>query len=317
MRSRELSVALAIAALAAVLALAAPGYFSPANLRDLFLANLPVLFISLGATLVILTGEIDVSVGSLFAVCSLIAGVSATHGSSTLSAGFAACVAGGIVAGANGALVAYAGVPSIVVTLAALVALRDGLRWITQGAWVVDLPAGFQWLGVSPAAYLMILATLGLLVVVMLAWSLRNLGAGRAVYLTGSNREAARLAGIDASLVTLSVFAAGGVLVGLAAFLNAVRFNQIPPNTGLGLEMKVIAAVIVGGTAISGGRGSVVGTLLGVVLLGAIGPALTFLGVSPYWERALHGGIILTATMIDAVRSRSAHFLSVLHVSRA
>jgi len=84
--------------------------------------------------------------------------------------------------------------------------------------------------------------------------------------------------------------------------LNSVRFNQIPSNTGLGLELKVIAAVVVGGTAISGGRGTAFGTLLGVILLSAIGPGLTFLGVSAYWERAIHGVIILAAVAIDAIR---------------
>jgi len=102
--------------------------------------------------------------------------------------------------------------------------------------------------------------------------------------------------------VTLSVFAFAGGFTGLAAILNGVRFNQIPTNAGLGLEMKVIAAVVVGGTAITGGRGTIVGTVLGVVLLGIIGPALTFLGVSAYWERALQGAIILAAVALDALR---------------
>ena len=110
--------------------------------------------------------------------------------------------------------------------------------------------------------------------------------------------------GVDlrASVGSFVVFALGGALTGLAALLNSVRFNQIPSNTGLGLELKVIAAVVVGGTAITGGRGSATGTLLGVLLLGAIGPALTFLGVSAYWERAIQGAIILTAVAVDAVR---------------
>ena len=94
-------------------------------------------------------------------------------------------------------------------------------------------------------------------------------------------------------------------LTGFAAALNAVRFNQIPSNAGLGLEMKVIAAVVVGGAAITGGRGTIVGTVLGVILLGAIGPALTFLGISAYWERAVQGGIILAAVVIDAVGTRA------------
>jgi rhamnose transport system permease protein len=135
------------------------------------------------------------------------------------------------------------------------------------------------------------------------AWGMRHLAAGRAVYATGSNVEAARLASIDTALVKLSIFTVAGALTGLAALLNSVRFNQIPSNTGLGLEMKVIASVVVGGAAITGGRGTFTGTVLGVALLGAIGPALTFLGVSAQWERAVQGGIILAAVTIDAARA--------------
>jgi rhamnose transport system permease protein len=133
-------------------------------------------------------------------------------------------------------------------------------------------------------------------------WGLANLAAGRAVYAVGSSPGAARLAGLHVERVTVGVFAVAGALVGIASVLNSVRFNQIPSNTGLGLELKVIAAVVVGGTAISGGRGTALGTLLGVILLSAIGPALTFLGVSAYWERAIHGVLSLAAVAIDAVR---------------
>jgi rhamnose transport system permease protein len=121
----------------------------------------------------------------------------------------------------------------------------------------------------------------------------------------GSNSEAARLAGIHTDLLTFSLFVLSGVFTGFAAVLNSVRFNQIPSNTGLGLEMKVIAGVVVGGTAITGGTGSIVGTVLGVILLGAIGPALTFIGASAYWERAIQGGIILAAVVVDALRARA------------
>src|SRR5262249_33676822 len=138
--------------------------------------------------------------------------------------------------------------------------------------------------------------------VVLLGWGSRNSGAGRAIYATGSNTEGARLAGIDTSFIVFFVFVLTGALTWFAAVFNFVRFSQIPSNTGIGLEMKVIAATVVGGTAITGGVGTVAGTILGVILLGAIGPALTFLGVSAYWERALQGGIILTAVIIDAAR---------------
>jgi rhamnose transport system permease protein len=303
---REASVALAILGLALVLAAAAPGYFSRANLSDIFLANLPVLVVSLGATLVILTAEIDISVGSVFAICGVLAGVSAKAGMPMLAVVVVAVLAGAALGALNGSLVAYLSLPSIVVTLATMVALRDGLRWITQGAWVQNLPAGFQWLGMPQPAYPIAGFAIAAALLLAIAWMGANMAAGRAVYATGSNPDAARLAGLDTALVKFAVFTAAGALTGLAALLNSVRFNQIPSNAGLGLELKVIAAVVVGGTSIRGGRGTFAGTLLGVVLLGAIGPALTFLGVNAYWERAIQGAIILAAVAADARRDRPA-----------
>jgi len=308
MTRREVSVGVAILALAVVLAIVAPEYFAPQNLRDLFLANAPVLIIAIGATLVILTGQIDISVGSMFAICGVVSGVLAKEGLPVMLAGLGAVVAGAVLGAINGGLVAYARIPSIVVTLAAMVAWRDGLRWVTQGAWVQDLPRQFQWLGLAQEWYPVVLTAVVALLLALTMWTMRHLAAGRAVYATGSNREAARLTGLDTSLIIFSVFVIAGALAGLAALLNSVRFNQIPANAGLGLEMKVIAAVVVGGTAITGGRGSILGTLLGVILLGAIGPALTFMGVSAYWERAIQGGIILAAVAIDRFRGRAARY---------
>jgi rhamnose transport system permease protein len=309
---REISLAIAIAVLAGVLAIAAPGYFGRENLTDVLLANIPALVVALGMTFVILTGQIDISVGSLFAICSVAAGILAKSELPVPAAFLAACLVGGLLGSINGALVAYAGIPSIVVTLASMVVLRDALRWQTQGAWVQDLPSNFQWLGLSQAVYPTLAFLTVALLAVLFAWGLRNMSAGRAVYATGSSADSARLAGIDPSRITFSVFVVSGVLTGFAAVLNSVRFNQIPSNTGLGLEMKVIAAVIVGGAAITGGVGTIAGTVLGMILLGAIGPALTFLGASAYWERAIQGGIILTAVIIDAARMNSEK-----HESRA
>lgn len=300
--TREVSVACAIAALALVLAVAAPGYFSPGNLSDVFLANLPVLLVALGMTLVIVTGEIDISVGSIFAICGVAAGILSKSGVPVWLACAAACLVGAGFGSLNGALVAYLGIPSIVVTLATMTALRDGLRWATDGAWVQDLPRAFQWLGLTQGAFPLVAAAVTVMLTAAFAWGLRHLAAGRAIYATGSNPDGARLAGLNTSAVKWMVFTVLGALTGLAAVLNAVRFNQIPSNAGIGLEMKVIAAVVVGGASVAGGTGSVAGTVLGVILLAAIGPALTFLGVSAYWERAIQGGIILVAIAVDGLR---------------
>ena len=302
LHAREASLLLVIAALGLALAAGAPGFYAPDNLIDLFLSNVPVLVAALGMTLIVLTGHIDISVGSIFGVSAVASGLFALAGLPLPAVAAATCAAGALLGALNGALVAFLRLPSIVVTLATMIVLREALRWSTEGAWIQGLPARFQWLGTSRRAYPVLVAGIVLLLVWALAWALRHVAAGRAVYATGSNPAAARLAGIHVPAVTFGVFALAGALTGLAALLNSVRFNQIPSNTGLGLEMKVIAAVVVGGAAITGGRGSLGGTLLGVLLLGMIGPALTFMGVNAYWERALQGGIILAAVAADGLR---------------
>lgn len=303
--SREIGVAATVALVYAVLFFLGRGYFSAENFGDLFMANVPVLIVSLGMLLVILAGHIDISVGSQFALCSVIAGVVAKAGMPAAVAGLAACAAGALCGAASGGLVAFLRIPSIVVTLAMMIALRDGLRWLTQGSWIEDLPPGFQWFSLSQGRYNDAIIALVAVLVVAAAAGLRYLRAGRAVLATGSSEAASRIAGIRTDRVVFSVFTLTGALTGLAAALNAVRFHQIPSNAGLGLEMKVIAAVVVGGAAITGGSGTVLGTVLGVILLGSIGTGLTFLGVSAYWEKAIQGAIILVAVAINlAGRSR-------------
>lgn len=297
--NREFGVAATIALLNFVLLFYARGYFSRENFADLFLANAPVLVISLGMLLVILAGRIDISVGSIFAVCSVVAGMAAKEGMSSTGSGLAACLAGAVCGAINGGLTAYLRVPSIVATLATMIVLRDGLRWMTQGSWVGDLPSGFQLLGLTQREFTATVFVLVLVLLVMAAAGLRYLRAGRAIFATGSSEDAAVLVGIKTKRVVFSVFILTGVLTGLAAAINAVRFHQIPSNAGLGLEMKVIAAVVVGGAAITGGSGTVVGTLLGVILLGSIGTSLTFMGISAYWEKSVQGAIILIAVAIS------------------
>ena len=301
---RERWLTMALVLLAVVLAVAAPEYFSRDNLTDVLLANLPVLIIALGATLVIVSGEIDISVGSMFAICSVVAGLTSKAGAPLPLMLIVVLLAGALLGALNGSLVAWLGVPSIVVTLATMVGLRDALRWATAGEWVQDLPERFQWFGLSQAAFPLAVGASTMALVFAMAWGARSLVAGRAVFAVGSNPTAARLAGLDVAKVKFWVFTMAGALTGLSAVVNAARFNQIPSNSGLGLEMKVIAAVVVGGAVITGGRASFTGTVLGVVWLGAIGPALTFLGASPYWERAIQGAIIVAAVAADTLRAQ-------------
>jgi rhamnose transport system permease protein len=301
---REASVAASYLLLLVLVSVAAPSFLQTTNLRDLAMNNAAVLIVAVGMTLVILAGQIDISVGSQFAVCTYLAGSLSKLGIPSPLLLVLVVVAGAMMGAVGAWFVARLKMPSIVVTLALMVAWRDGLRWVTEGAWVQDLPKNFQWFGLGQTVGQLIVIAAALIVLVAVGWTMRNLAAGRAIYAVGSDSEAARLAGINPQGVVFSTFVLLGALVGLAALLNAIRFSIVPSNAGIGLELKAIAAVVVGGTAITGGRGSILGTLIGVALLGTIGTALTFVGINPFWEKAIQGAIILAAVVSDAVVNR-------------
>lgn len=301
---RELSASLAYAVLLVAVGIVAPSFFSAANLRDLALNNAPVLLVSIGMTMVILVAQIDISVGSQFAVVTVAAGALAKAGVPIPLLLPLIVLIGAAMGMVNGLLIGTLRLPSIIVTLAMLVAWRDALRWTTGGEWVQNLPQNFQWFGLGQTLGQWVIVLGALLVLGFFSWSLRHLTAGRTIYAVGSDAEAARLAGIEPARVTFIVFMLTGALVGLAALLNAVRFSTVPSNAGLGLELKAIAAVVVGGTAITGGRGRLLGTFIGVALLGTIGPALTYAGINPFWEKAIQGAIILAALASDFVWGR-------------
>ncbi len=301
---RGASVLIAWAALLAVLAFFAPAFFSLENLREILLANASVLLVACGMTLVILAGEIDISIGSIFAVLSVTAGVLSKSGLPMPLVALSTALAGALLGAINGGLVAGLRLPSIVATLAAMIVLRDSLRWATGGAWIENLPERFQWFGLGQAGGETAILIATAAVFGSLAWMLRNVAAARAIYATGSDAEAARLTGIPVRRVLFAVFASMGALAGVAAVLDAIRFREVQTNSGVGLELKAIAAVVVGGAAITGGRGTLSGTLIGVGLLATIGPALTFLGINPYWEKAIQGAIILASVAIDYARGK-------------
>jgi rhamnose transport system permease protein len=297
---REAPSLLALIILYIFLALAAPNFFEKQNLRDLALANVPVLLVAVGMTLVIVVAQIDISVGSLFAVASVACGVLAKQGMPILLLPVAALVIGAVFGAVNGALISFVKAPSIVVTLATMVIWREALRWVTGGAWVEGLPDSFQWFGLGQSSGQAVIVGVALLLVAALWWGSQNISAFRNIYATGSDTEAARLAGISTASVVFWVFVLLGALTGIASLLNGVRFSDVPANSGVNLELKAIAAVVVGGTPITGGRGSLFGTLIGVALLASIAPALTFLSVNPFWEKAIQGAIILVTVFFEA-----------------
>ena len=301
---REIAVAGVYLLLLAVLAVFAPTFFHGDKFRSILVSSAPVLVVAVGMTLVILARHIDISVGAQFSLCGIVAGLLTQAGVPMPLVALGTIATGAAYGAVNGLLVAGLRLPSIVVTLATLGIGREALRWWREGEFVRNLSDRFQWFGAGQSTGQWIVIGIAVAVCGAFAWGLRNLAMGRAVFATGSDAEAARLAGIRPQRVVFSVFTLLGALAGLGALLNGVRFVDIDPNAGMGLEMLVIAAVVVGGTAISGGRGTLAGTLAGVLLLGTIGPALVFLHIQPHWEKALQGAIILLAVASDALERR-------------
>jgi rhamnose transport system permease protein len=303
--SRELSVAAVLGVLLLGLAIFAPNFFTPQPLLSRLAAQMPALVAAIGITLVIVCRQIDISVGAQFGMCAVIAGLLAAKLPLALVVPMA--IAAGAVMGAlNGVLIAWLGLPSIVVTLATMVTWQEVLRLWQQGR-LLNLPPGMQWFGLSQPAGQALLIGFAVGLVVIAAWTMRYLAAGRFVYAVGTDAEAARLAGIDPRWTTFGVFVTMGALIGLAAVMNAVQSPQVQPTCGEGLELKIIAAAVVGGVAVSGGRGTLWGVFPGLLLLVNVNPALTHFHVQAYWEKAIQGFVILLAVMADALRGRKAH----------
>ncbi|HZR19070.1 MAG TPA: ABC transporter permease [Verrucomicrobiae bacterium] len=301
--SREGSVAAALAVVLLGLAGFAPSFYQPMPLLSLAAREAPALVVTCGMALIIVSRQIDISVGSQFAVCSVCTGLLlAAHYPPALV--LVACLlVGALLGGLNGALVAGLQLPSIVVTLATMVSLREALRWQRQGQFV-NLPPTVQWFGLSQTHGQILIVSVAVLILTVLAWAAKYLAAGRYVYAIGSNLEAARLAGVPPRALTFAVFVLLGALNGIAALLNSVQSLQVDPKSGTGLELKAIAAAVVGGIAINGGRGNLWGAALGLGLLACISPALVFVHLEPYWERAIQGLIILLAVMADGLPVR-------------
>ncbi len=300
---RELSVLGALIVILLGLAVFAPAFFQPQPLLSLVTREAPTLVVACGMALVIITRQIDISVGSQFSVCSVCAGLLAARGWPLALVLPSSIITGALLGAINGALVAGLGLPSIVVTLATMVTLRQGLNLLRQGEFV-NLPDNVQWFGQSQSAGQWTLVIVALLFLGALGWSMRHLAVGRWVYAVGTDAEASRLAGLRPQLITYGVFVFLGALTGLAAIMNLVQSPQIQPAVGAGLELKVIAAVVVGGVAISGGRGNLWGGFVGLLLLTCISPALTHLHIEAYWEKAIQGAIILLAVVADGIRQR-------------
>jgi ribose/xylose/arabinose/galactoside ABC-type transport system permease subunit len=288
-----------------------PRFVTERNLTDILNGNAYIAVAAIGISMVIITGNIDISVGAIIGVLVTLSGTVAVEltnaglpGPVVLIAAWVAPMIGGMVISAiNGFFVAFLGIPAIVVTLGMFSILKGGLILVAGGNVISDLPDGFslaqESVGVLPVAVVIMIA----LTIVAFAW-MRWSRLGRSQYAIGGNKDAARLSGINVRHSLMMTFIIAGFFYGVAAMMYATQFGIIQAVVTPGLELQVITAAVVGGVSILGGIGTVIGSTLAAILIRTIGASLVFVDISPFWLRAILGVLILVTVLADVIRRR-------------
>ncbi|MBY5801304.1 ABC transporter permease [Rhizobium leguminosarum] len=263
---------------------------------------------AVGMTFVILIGGIDLSVGSALALAMMVMGWTANVAGLPLSVGVAfALVASGVSGLIVGLLVTQFRVPAFIATLAMMSAARGVANMITDGQQIVGFPDWFMMLAIDRHFGVLTATVFLMLAVVLAAWLFLHFRSeGRMLYAVGGNAEVARLAGINVPLVTIAVYVVSAVLAGLAGIVLAARLDSVQPSSGLGYELDTIAAVVIGGTSLSGGTGGIGGTLIGVLIIGVLRNGLNLLNVSPFLQQVIIGIVIVLAVGAETIRRRRA-----------
>jgi ribose transport system permease protein len=287
------------------LSILSPHFLTPNNLLNVLDQSVVVGIVAIGMTFVILIGGIDLSVGSVAGLTGVLLGRGLEH--FPIPVAIVLAVLAGIVIGFfSGVLIARFGLPAFVVTLGVM-AIGRSLAYILSGASAIaDLPEAF-----GNIVYTNILGlhanVLTLLVLYLLAWAYLNFTkGGRTVYAIGSNREAARTAGLNVLAFSILPYAISGGLSAFAITFASAQVMSIDPVAGTGLELDAIAAVVIGGASLYGGRGSIFGTLIGVLIMVMIRNGLNLLNVSPFWQGSAIGAVIITAVLIERLLSSRA-----------
>ena len=307
LRQREVPVTLALIALVTVTYVANPLFLSPQGVKDLLLNSTIVIILAVGQTLVIVTRNVDLSVGSILGIVAFATGTlfATVPGIPIIAVFLIGMLLGGLLGAINGLLVTVAKVPSLVITLGTLYIYR-GLNNAWAGGtqyFAGDRPDAFGSLSVDTILGFPLITLIAIVVVIIVAVYLAGTRPGRDLYAIGSDPDAAQLFGIPVARRVMLAFLSNGVLAGLAGVLYASRFNSVGATTGTGLEFDIIAAAVVGGVAIFGGSGTVVGAAMGALLLTTITSALTALRVDKFWQQAIVGLLILAAILIDRIAS--------------
>ncbi|UOQ57497.1 ABC transporter permease [Leucobacter allii] len=297
-------IVVALVLVSIALAFLTPSFLTASNLTNIVTQSAVVGIAAIGATFVIITSGIDLSVGSNIALAGMIGAIVAQASGSGFLGVAAVVLVSVLVGAANGASVAWLGLAPFIVTLAVMGMARGLTLQISQGQSVYGLPPSLSWLGASAILDIKTSALVTVLLFILAHLVLSQTTFGHRVFAVGGNAEAARLAGIDVRRVVFACYVIAGLTAGIAAIILLGRLDSATPNAATGTELQVIAAVVIGGTSLFGGKGSMMGTFVGVLLIGVINNGLTLLNVSSFWVQFVQGALIFLAVLLDSVNSR-------------
>jgi ribose transport system permease protein len=299
--ARETGLVLIILALFLIMTFASPHFLTWTNMRAMTMAFSVEAIVVVGMTILLISGGIDLSVGSVTALAMVVAGLLFLSGVNPWLAALIAIVVCSGVGAIMGFFVTYVGLHHFIVSLAAMVIAR-GLCLLGTGGrplGLFELPENFKWIGIGSIGVIPVAIIIFVLFVAVFDFLLRRTTAFRLVYYTGSNEKAAAYSGIRTKRVIFLTTVLCSTLCGVAGIIYMARFGSAQPTFGVGMELNVIAAAVIGGASLSGGKGTILGAILGAVLLSLVSSSLALLNVSVYWQDIIRGSILLAAVTFD------------------
>ncbi|MBB3930136.1 ribose/xylose/arabinose/galactoside ABC-type transport system permease subunit [Kaistia hirudinis] len=276
-----------------------PRFLTLTNFQNVARNTAPLIISASAMTVVMIARGLDLSVGSVLAASSVVAATLAVQGVPLPLAFLAAILLGCLIGFANGAIIVKMRVSPIIVTLGALNIARGLAYLITPSAILVGLPRNWGSIGTSSIGPFPMPILLAVLVVAIYAFVTRRTKFGKHIYAVGGNEEAARLSGVNVERTLITLYVLSGAMAALAGLVLSTRVGSGDPNIGVGFELEVIAAVIIGGTSLSGGEGRILGTVIGAVIVGVLSNGLNLSGVEPFWQYVAQGVVLIAAVVVD------------------
>jgi len=305
---REFFLVLTIIIVGVILSLLTPYFLTKGNLSALLIGLSAEGFVAIGIVMVMITGEIDLSVGGIMALSSVVAGSLILSGKNVWVSVLLGFILGSIMGVINGWLIGYRKINSFIITLAMMGMTRGVAYILTQGSPLAigGVPQSFESLGGGNLFGLPTFTVVFILLASISGFGLKKIKAFREFYFVGSSENSAKLTGLDVPKIKMRAFVLSASLASLAGIFTLSRFLVATPNTGNGIELRAIAAAVIGGTSFTGGEGSILGAALGVLIVNLLNNALILLNISVYWQNFVNGLLLLSVVLIDNLTQKKS-----------